>query len=69
MVLKMEIPQEQFVESLEKAVDMLRGMHHQMPEDPKVLEITGVPPGATHRQGGRCLYVKRQVSTSVKLPS
>ena len=26
-------------------------------------------PGATHRQGGRCLCLKRQVSTSVKLPS
>ena len=30
-----EIPQEQFLESFS-------GVHHQMPEDPKVLEIAGV---------------------------
>ena len=43
-VLKtVKIPPEQFLESLEKVVDMLSGVHHQMPEDPKVLKIAGVP--------------------------
>ena len=43
-VLKtVEIPQEQFLKSLEKVVDMLSGVHHQMPKDLKVLEIAGVP--------------------------
>ena len=35
-------PARAVLESLEKFVDMLSGMHRQMPEDPKVLEIAGV---------------------------
>ena len=42
-VLKtVDIPQEQFMETLKKVVDMLSGVHHQMPEVPTALEIAGV---------------------------